>query len=502
MPLSDLKGTLGPGGWTPPPIVSGGASLASAAIRASIASAATRNPVIEDPWTTPPPWTPSTAYYRGQCVTGIGAGNTNNLYHCSVAGTSAASGGPINRILADQDDGGAKWMYAGPKRQGVSSYPFYSSVTPAVPTDEMTGFFATITDAVRTTLGLTRLYQNTFAAKPVRVTGGELYDYFGFIGVYGSPGTANPDVRDSAGASWCMHFRTNAKRYIALQQNGGFVPNRNFYIEVNGRPIIEYAAVYNNSAGNLLLDLSFFGPGPKDIKIYSGFFFEQSFATIAVENDAMIWPGQPRNGLTLCVEGTSIEQGGGSDTRPNGDELANLLARLLGIDDWYNNAVGASGCISTNGGTRTNYGQRLKHVVNRNPDIFVIGGFHNDNQFLRSERRAKFLEYLQQVRAALPNCTIVVTGNSILMDEPLTTVLEDTQYQCEVDGKFAFDQFADANSVFIPLLTAAQPFPVSTSNNTWFFSSPQGGNNNGHPTFRYYRSVAQRIADGIRQFYA
>lgn len=60
--------------------------------------------------TTSNAWAPSTSYTVGAQVT-----NAGNLYQCVVAGTSAASGGPLGtQLTSAQVDGTASWAYKGP----------------------------------------------------------------------------------------------------------------------------------------------------------------------------------------------------------------------------------------------------------------------------------------------------------------------------------------------------------------------------------------------------
>jgi hypothetical protein len=471
-------------------------------IAATIAAAVADNPVILAPWTVPPVWTPSTVYASATYVRGIGAGNTENLFHCSTSGTSAAATGPVGTGLAEQADNTARWIYAG-KARSVGTYPLMSTVIPAAVTDQMNGYLCLVPTSARATLGLTRQHLITFQNPIGRWTGGPLIA--GFAGtqldMVGAREGGAPGARTSAGARWCLHFQTNARNWIYIAANDNNTPNRQLRIEVNGRGLTEYSFRMNATAGSaLLLDLSTFGPGAKDIRIYGTFSLPEQLFNIYTEADAFIWKPEPRNGLKICFEGDSITQGGSSETTPASELIENVTARLLGIDSWYNNAVGASGCLQTNSGTRTNYPQRLVDVVAENPDIFVIGGFHNDASFSSAERQAAFLAYFQLCRAAMPACTIFVTGTQTLLNESTTATGSADLLTIERDSKIAFDQWGDANAAFIPLLTDLLPFPPQTTAG-WFFCSPQGGNANGHPIFRYSRSIAEKIAHGIRQFY-
>jgi hypothetical protein len=478
-------------------------TLARSKIAASIAAASAANPITNDPWTVPPPWQPNTLFNRATCVLGIGAGNTNNIYHCSTTGTTAASVGPVGAINTEINDGTARWIYGG-KVRSVGSYPLFSTVIPAAPTDQMDGYLCLLPAASRAALGLTKQWSITFQNQVARWTGGPVV-----AGLNGTDlemigpneSTAASPNRATTSARWCKHFQINARNWLAIAANDGLNPGRNLSIEINGRKLTEYSISIPATAGAILLiDLSKFGPGPKDVRIYGGFVITQQIYTLWTEPEALIWKGAPRNNLKICFEGDSLTQGGSSETTPASELIESVTARLLGIDSWYNNAVGSTGCIQTFSGTRTNYGQRLKDVASENPDIFVIGGFHNDQSFPSAERRVRFLDYYQQARAALPNTFICIEGTQALQGESTTSTVEPSIFNTELDSLFAFNQWGDSNSGFIPLLTDASPFPAQSTAG-WFYCSPQGGAVNSHPIFRYNRSIAHKIAEGIKQYF-
>ena len=80
-------------------------------LRKLAAAAQTNNPLINTPLGPAPAWVATTAYVQGQVVV-----NGGYQYICSVAGTSAASGGPTGQGFAPIIDNTVTWFYYGSRR--------------------------------------------------------------------------------------------------------------------------------------------------------------------------------------------------------------------------------------------------------------------------------------------------------------------------------------------------------------------------------------------------
>lgn len=470
-------------------------------VRASIAAASVSNSVINRPWAKAPDWAPNTLYRTGAVVRGIGAGNTSNLYVCCKGGTSAASTGPTGRGSAGVFDNTTAWLYVGPAYDDLT-IPLWSTVTPAAASDVMDGVLATALHTNLAALGLPRMYEMKYSDPTARLTGGLVYDYFTDAGVRGVNGgtLAAPSYPEST-ERWCVHIQTDCRKWLAIRPNA--LNPVTFAIEVNGRMLTEGAISVASGVANgmFLLDMSRFPAGAKDVRIYGQTQVVGVAYRFHVGDDELIWKPTTRSNLVMGFEGDSITQGGGLGTALINDFVESLVCRQLGIEQWYNNAVGGTGALSDRNGTGTTFLQRLPDLVAMKPDIVLIGGFHNDNMRTQAEQRSAFLTYLRAVRSALPNTTIFLVPTQMLGNESLVDGAN-SHYQVELNAKWAFDSFADANSCFIPMLTRSRPFPAVTTDG-WFYQDALAAPfNDAHPTPRYYRSYAQVVVEAIKDFFA
>lgn len=467
-------------------------------IRAAIAAAARSNSVINTPWSKAPTHAFSTAYAAGGCVRGQGA-NAENLYLCVQSGTSGAASAPSGTGAGGITDGTCAWLYIG-KGPATSTYPLLSTVTPTTSSDVMNGLIAFVNTNTPSDLGLPNQYTMNYTNTPARVSGGNaLLNDGGYIDIQGPiTGTLASGTRANSAKRHIIHFMTDARGWLYIQQAGPMYAGRRF-IEIDGRQLTEGDLTINTlvNPGAVLIDMSRFGPGVHEVKLRSYNRPLDSAIVVNVGSDETIWPA-PALGPVVAFEGDSITQGGGIGANSVTLHLNRLVADQIGASSDYNNAIGGTGSISDRSGTATTYIQRLSDIAAIQPDILVVGGFHNDESYTSAARQAAFLTYLKAVRAACPNTAVFMTGTQTLASESLTGSLLTT----ENDALAAFNAWGDANSKFIPLLTAPQKFPSSNGNNTWFFQSAGSAPfNDGHPVPRYYPSIAAKIVQAIREHF-
>lgn len=465
-----------------------------------IAKANVLNPVSAAPYSAAPAWVASTAYVNGQMVRGIGAGNTDNVYVCVQGGTSAAATGPTGIDSAGIVDNTVRWIYVG-KGNAATNIPLYSSVTPASASDVMDGYTAVVASATLTTLGLTRQFNNLLTDNIARYTGGPIVDEGGRVAIRG-PNTgslASPSYLTSS-QRWMAHIKTDCRKWIAIQpithaQNP-------CHIEINGRPLTEgnYCAAAVVATGCLLIDLSKFGPGVKDLRFYDVNLMREVYFRVFVAADENVWTPTPTSSIKMCFEGDSITQFGGIGPRIWGYAIEQLICKQLGIERWYNNAVGGTGAISNNGGAATTYLERLPDIVSENPDILLIGGFHNDNQSSQQQQIDAFLTYFQAIRNALPNCTVFVVGTQMLANESIVAGTN-SHFDLENNVRTAFNLWNDGNSAFIPTITRSYKFPGSTADGWFYLAGGASPFNDSHPVPRYYPAYAGLVVESIREFF-
>jgi hypothetical protein len=487
MPLVQLRAAVGGGG---------GASL--------VPNFPVDDPTLAQPYAALTSWQPNTLYADGFCVRGIGTGNTTNMYVCVLGGTSAAATGPVGAGSAGISDNTVRWLYFGTDT-ATSTIPLFSSAAPTTATDVMDGYLSTPLFANVAALGLTFFFRfSTTTAYPGRFTGGVFpFDLGGGnLGVKPSNGgTLAAPVFFASQTRYCVHLQTDCRKWLGIRP----VPNVStapFVLEVNGRPLSSgnTSAIASVVGGIYMLDLGKFGPGVKDIKLYARQSLREIIFEVYLGADENIWTPSTASNLRLGIEGDSLTSAAGIGPRLVGNYFGTLLAKKLGIDNWFDNSQGGTGAIADKSGTGTTYIQRIAELAEFAPDIVVVNGFYNDGSFSEAARQAAFLAYFQALRAALPNALIFVAGSGTLQGDNIAPA--SPRFDTENDTISVLNALGDANIVFIPMLTGFPVFPRTTSNGWFFQSGAAAPFNDGHPVPRYYPSAAEKVAVAIRAYFA
>lgn len=349
---------------------------------------------------------------------------------------------------------------------------------------------------------------NTYAM----YTGGVLDLDSGVVTVRGTNyGTAAaPNYTSSVPPGIAQTFYTDS-RYIAFESVNYVYANMEFVVEVDDRRIDDsgaHCSVLTGNPGAWVLDTSFAGVGQMHkIRVFTRDGFATCAKNIHIEASATLVYPENANRVRVVAEGDSLTQGGfGTPYRAAQDWLTQAVT-MLGVDDCANFAVGGTGFISDNGGAKTTYIQRLPRLVQMNADVYVIAGCHNDIGVVAgvtvtsAARQSAILTYLQTLRAAQPNAFIILCGNNLLRAEAYAP--GSAQYIAEQDAKAAFDAFADANSIWVPILTSqygswmtgtgSVQSPANDGNMDRFYSTADG-----HPLQRGVDYLAQRYAQALR----
>jgi len=468
------------------------------------------------PWGPAPTWTISTTYGFGQIVRGTGV-DAKHLYimagsATTVAqeGTTSGTGtGPSGSTVSLITDGTCRWVFYG-YSTSTGATPLISTSTLTNASSVMNGFISLVS---ATTLGNIGLVGYT----PSAVTGSFSTEAYFSGGLFNArnqdrlnghnSGSFAVPVYNSSSERGSFKLYTNSSKWIAIRAESPIVyRNQNVAIRVNGIDISEgtfVLGVDSNFGDNaFLVNMSLFPPGAKLIEVVVADTIKNRIAfELYQEPGSYIWPAKPRNQFTLAVEGDSIAGG----SYYSGDLpmlwLEKLVADHLGCNNWFSNAEGGTGVINDASTTKTTYLGRLQDIVDFAPDLLFINGFHNDmgeaDLYTSAARRAAILTYLQAVRSQLPKCYIVMVGTQLLANESTDTG-PNTQHQVELDAKWAFDQFNDSNSLFIPLLTDVKPRIINT--NFVHYLVTTAPYNDGHPIPQYYNYYAPMIADKIAEW--
>lgn len=519
-------------------------------IRSAIHGAFRNNSYDLPPLASAPTYTASTIYGAGSIVRGTGA-NSTHLYlavgstiNTGLRGTSGAASPPTGTGVSSIVDNNIVWFYIG-EATASSSYPLYSSVSPAASTDVMNGYVAFSTTSLAT-LGLNKSFVNNRANPVTRFGGLSKLDP---NQAYSSPlsgwdGTLAGGAYKGSRAF--LEFTTNAQKWLAMSAvgglNGAYGADGTGYIErfdisINGRFLSESPVMYNvgfNYTGNIILDLSQFGPGNKTIRIVlrQGQSEYQQPYTFTVRDDERIWPSNPPNNLFISVEGDSLGAQSFWSQMNGRDIWEQQLMTMLGFNRCINTSVGGTSTTNiSNGGLtattqgqpsaiNTTFGERIRFIAEiGQPNVHVITGFNNDiGNYQGAEltaRRNAILKYFRDCRTAFPNALIVVVPAFTLAGNSLTTGGAISVFDLENDAQTQFNTWADTNSLFVPMngSSAALKFwnGTTVSNSSWNHCSTgaaatlnagsNGAYGDGHLVGRFYLNFSQYLAGIIRAYF-
>jgi len=486
--------------------VDGGVLSKGWALRSSMESALKSNAILGAPLGPAPTWSALTLYYVGQCVRGLTAGSTTNVYEMignpsvgGPTGTSAAATGPTGTGSAIITDGTVGWIYLGSIR-ATGTYPTYSTVNPATSTDVMNGYLGFVNANNYAAMGLTQTYSTVSAAAPVvSLQNCNLTDAVTILPK--NSGTAAAPSRNSSSIKYAARFVTNAKKWVSFGGNPLYqYSNIIDQIKINGQFLSEAVRlIYTGSLinpGAMILDLTSFPSGNKTIEIFGMNNFSDLVQSIAVQPGEFVYPLPPNHSVKIALEGDSITDMTGIGAFSWSARIEVALNEYLGCQNILNNAIGGTGLIANNSGTATTYIQRLPDIVAFNPDILIINGVHNDSGAASATRIAAMLTYLAAVRAALPNCSIGIIGSNLLSgDNGAGSFLTLEQ---DLATAYATFRATDKNCFFVPILTAT---PVLLSGSApYFFNNPGGQFTDSHPGDWYYQYMNRVITDGVRKF--
>ena len=145
---------------------------------------------------------------------------------------------------------------------------------------------------------------------------------------------------------------------------------------------------------------------------------------------------------------------------PGGSLIARIADQLGWSDPWSFSLGGTGYCYDGGAGAYT-YPQRVPDVITNNPDVVVLFGSTNDqdNSFTTTQVKAAALATWQALRAGLPNVPIIIYG--IVPNAAASATFEQAL-------KDQFDAWADHNSYFVPISTAAIPWLLGAFNNASF----------------------------------
>lgn len=480
-----------------------------ARIRASLArSADGRNAAERAPLLAPPAWAANTVYQAGEVVTNAGGG-AGNLYICSVAGQSAASVGPTGVGAATIVDNAASWQYFGAVKTVTSQ-----ANAPAVS-------FAAYT----TTPANSWYWANAAQTYSAAVTGGPQYFYLD--GGYwvnttqfgGTPGMTcfnalggSVDTATAGGVTssfWnnrpgSFTIRSDAPKLMINGAVNYAAGAGGMFVEIDETPLSDTPFFPTANGQGLVLDFSAVtGREVRTIRVYASYITGVS----TFDTTSQVWAYVPPNPFTMAVVGDST--GVGSAAGPFGLDNYNWqkrLARMIGCDNTFNNAVGSIGfCAQNTNGFA--YLQSFAAIPGYSPDVVFVAGNLNDQSTASATRQAAITAFLQNLRSKLPVATVIVVGPWGATQNASAGLVS-----CEADLGIALAAQNDPNMFFVPLIarssgqswvtgTGTIAAPAATGNSSQYvYSDGTHPVALAHKDFMpkvyadVFRSVIQRVA--------
>jgi hypothetical protein len=467
-----------------------------ARIRAGLAlSANGNNPADRAPLLAPPAWVTSTAYIVGQVVTNTGGG-AGNLYICSVAGTSGATG-PTGQAAATQVDGTASWQYFGPALTTTSN--------PLAPTVSFANFTSCGSasyfwcNAAQTTQKAATGSPNFFTLDGGFWQNNTLFGGTPGMWCYAALGASNTGATTVGGITsnyWAnpsgqVTFYTDAPKFMlggavnvnAAGPGGGFV-------EIDDIPLSD-SPFYNTTNNNfgLLIDYTAVG-GRKTRKVR---LYCHSLSGVSTfDNISQVWAYTAPNPYKIGWIGDSISAG--SNGGPFGELNYSAMARfcrMCGCESLFNQAVGGMGFWNVIN-TYTFQTSAVSFTL-YNPDVIILCGNYDDAGATSLQRTSSVITCLTYLRGAFPNAMLLGFGPWGSVQNGSASWL-----QLEADMQAGFTAMNDPNIFFIPLMNRSTGLPWVTGTGT--IAAPGNGNSSEyvysdsvHPTALAHKEYIPRV---------
>jgi lysophospholipase L1-like esterase len=255
-------------------------------------------------------------------------------------------------------------------------------------------------------------------------------------------GGNTPGHSSTSTYGWAVEFYSDAPK-VALRALG---TSTGYMVEVNDQPVSATVLAQAGTSGTQYMLLDFTSAGGAAIRKFRVEFTQASgWDGAYVGPTYNVWaPGSETNVRVVSV-GDSVCASTGN-TLPGG-HWQSVAAKILGWTDVRQDAWGGSGFTVVGSGTVFGDPLRVADAVVSAPDLLTISATGNDNG--QAGVQAAALAAFRAYRTALPAVPIVVTGVDTYPSGTAMTTLQAT----ETAVKAAFDQWADANSWWVPITT-------------------------------------------------
>lgn len=184
--------------------------------------------------------------------------------------------------------------------------------------------------------------------------------------------------------------------------------SNNYRIWVDGQKVTDAVQSGPGSPGSLFLTHVNFGSrANRRIRIEGSVFY---FGGIQVGPNDTIWKPSTPAGPRVALVSDSFGEGAGTGGAGAHECFLNVMGRLLGWRDLWNQSVGGTGYLNNGGGGgKVKYRDRIQNdVIQYNPDIVIVHGSVNDAGQTPSALTAEATALYQAIRAGLPDATLIV----------------------------------------------------------------------------------------------
>lgn len=225
------------------------------------------------------------------------------------------------------------------------------------------------------------------------------------------------------------------------------------------------------------------------------FWGTSGIATVFVGANDTLMPPDTSNRLKIAIVGDSFTAGAGASFVHNAYGV--LLGYLLGgVDvDVRLLALGGTGWVNSGAANYYNFGQRSSDLSQTAFDMVIFAGGFNDTSLL-SSIQANVVSTLTSARTLLPNALFVVLGSWAGYTGPSSDILT-----AEANISAGVTQFADANTVFVPVSADTAGAWINSANGVVINKSGASGGgspDNTHPGDVGHAYLARRANAAIR----
>lgn len=293
---------------------------------------------------------------------------------------------------------------------------------------------------------LTKSYRWDTSPDVFRICGGTPTPYF--TSYVRAPVVTLPQGVGNASATrngytWFYEFESTSQK-VMIHMIGSNTPG--LKIEVDGQKVSNSVVPYPGTTGDAYFLIANTASAPRHYRVW----VERNAAFMRVFVGPNETVSRPRRiPVRLAVLGDSIAASAGSTARPDGN-FASLLGKRMGWDDVRQIALGGTGFVSADATYNSKFGDatRLADLAEANPGVILVSATPNDNANTPAAITAAVLSTLQAYRTTAPTALIIVAG----LIPPAGGVAAATLAN-ENATKAAFDQWADPNSMWIPVST-------------------------------------------------